>query len=94
MTFNTFKTPLLAGFALTSLTVLPAFGAPTGIKVGDVLGTSSEQVRGALVARGFTVTEIEVEDGEIEAEIKQAGVSFELDIDKETGVVTEIEKDD
>lgn len=94
MTIQTFSTSILAAFAVAAVTALPVGAASTDIKVGDVLGTSVEDVRSALVSRGYDVTEIEVEDDEIEAEVKQADVAFEIEIDPTTGAVTEIEQDD
>lgn len=94
MTNKTLLIPAISALALAAAGVLPATAAATEVKVGDVLGTSVEDVRAALASRGYTVTEIEREDDEIEAEVKQAGVELEIEIDPATGAITEIEQDD
>lgn len=64
--------------------------------LGAVLGTTEADVRAALEAKGFTVAEIEMEDGEIEADVKLDGKSYEIEVDAKTGKITEteLEEDD
>ena len=64
--------------------------------VGAVLGTTEADVRSALEAKGFTVAEVEIEDDEIEAEVKLDGKSYEIEVDAKTGKITEteLEEDD
>jgi len=73
-------------------------GAPAlamaNISVGDTVGTDEAEIRAAVEAQGYTVTEIEIEDGEIEVEVLLDGVETELVVDMTTGIVTEIELED
>lgn len=81
---------------LTLVTLL--IGAPAlamaNISVGDTVGTNEAEIRAVVEAQGYTVTEIEIEDGEIEVEVLLDGVETELVVDMTTGVVTEIELED
>jgi len=73
-------------------------GAPAlamaNISVGDTVGTDEAEIRAVVEAQGYTVTEIEIEDGEIEVEVLLDGVETELVVDMTTGIVTEIELED
>ena len=86
---NTGKTLLLA-------TLLVPGAALAQINVGDALGTSEDAIRAALQSQGYTASEFEIEDDEIEVEAIHAGQSFEIEISPETGLVlaVEIEGDD
>ena len=81
---------------LTLVTLL--IGAPAlamaSISVGDSIGTDEVEIRAMVEAQGYTVQEIEIEDGEIEVEVLLDGVETELVVDMTTGMVTEIERDD
>jgi len=81
---------------LTLVTLL--IGAPAlamaNISVGDTVGTDEAEIRAVVEALGYTVTEIEIEDGEIEVEVLLDGVETELVVDMTTGIVTEIELED
>jgi len=81
---------------LTLVTLL--IGAPAlamaNISVGDTVGTDEAEIRAVVEAQGYTVTEIEIEDGEIEVEVLLDGVETELVVDMTTGIVTEIELED
>ncbi|AZV79821.1 PepSY domain-containing protein [Parasedimentitalea marina] len=80
---------------LTLVTLL--IGAPAlamaNITVGDSLSTDEAEIRTMVEAQGYTVQDIEVEDGEFEVEVLLDGVESELVIDMTTGMVTEIETD-
>lgn len=62
--------------------------------MGDQLGTSETAIQAALEAQGFTITEIETEDGEIEVEARSGGQSFEFEVSPETGLVLAAYKED
>ncbi|MBW4709766.1 PepSY domain-containing protein [Roseobacter sp. YSTF-M11] len=81
------KVTLLAG-----LIVPGAVFAQIG--VGDALGASEADVRAALKAQGYVITEVELEDGEIEVEATRDGKAYEIEVSAETGIVLEIELDD
>ncbi len=85
MTFN--KTALLAAL------LVPAT-AFAGIDVGQTLGTTEAEVRAALSDLGYTVQEIEIEDGEIEAEVTLNGTAYEIEVAMDSGQVVEIELED
>jgi hypothetical protein len=68
--------------------------AMASISVGDSVGTDEAEIRAMVEAQGYTVQEIEIEDGEIEVEVLLNGVETELVVDMTTGIVTEIELDD
>jgi len=68
--------------------------AMASISVGDSVGTDEAEIRAMVEAQGYTVQEIEIEDGEIEVEVLLDGVETELVVDMTTGMVTEIERDD
>ncbi|MEO1537283.1 MAG: PepSY domain-containing protein [Pseudomonadota bacterium] len=77
---NLSKTALLAALLIPG-------AALAQINVGDQLGASETAIQAALEAQGYTVTEIEVEDGEIEVEATSGGQSFEFEVSPETGLV-------
>ena len=64
------------------------------IGVGDVLGTSEADVRAALEAQGYTVMEVEIEDGEIEVEAMVDGQEVEFEVAADTGAILEVELED
>lgn len=77
---NLSKTAFLA-------TLLIPGAALAQINVGDPLGTSEAAIQAALETQGYTITEIETEDGEIEVEASIGGQSFEFEVSPETGLV-------
>lgn len=79
---------LVSAIALATLIPVAAIAK---ISVGDNLGTDVEAIRASFEAEGYTVTEIEVEDGEIEVEYTADGQQYEVSIAAGTGLVTEIE---
>ncbi|MEM6666136.1 MAG: PepSY domain-containing protein [Pseudomonadota bacterium] len=90
MTLITRKTfAALAGIALLT----PAI-ALAGVTVGDTIGMNDAEIETALTAQGYTIEEIEREDGEIEVEAMLDGVEYEIEIDPETGAILEIELED
>lgn len=76
------------------LAALIPFGALAAVSVGETVGTDVEEIRAAFEAQGYTVTEIEVEDGEIEVEYMDGDVEYEVSVAADTGMVTEIELED
>ena len=64
------------------------------VAVGDTVGTDVEEIRSKLEAEGYTVTEIEIEDGEIEVEYVVDGQEYEITMSGETGQVLEVELED
>ena len=76
-----------------TLLIAPAI-AFADVSPGDVIGTADQDIRANLEAAGYTVLEVEREDGELEAEVLIDGQEFEIGIAPETGEVIEIEPDD
>lgn len=76
------------------LAALIPVGALAAISVGDSIGTDVDAIRASFEAEGYTVTEIEVEDGEIEVEYLDGDQEYEVSIAADTGLVTEIELED
>lgn len=68
--------------------------AQAEVSVGETLGTSEAAIIAALEAKGYTIEEIETEDGEIEVEVMLNGAEMEIEIAADTGAVTEVEMDD
>ncbi|MEP1538226.1 MAG: PepSY domain-containing protein [Paracoccaceae bacterium] len=83
--FKHSKTLLLA-------TLLAPGVALAQINIGDELGATETAIRAALEAQGYTTTEIEVEDGEIEIAASSAGRFFEIEVSPETGLVRAVEE--
>ena len=80
--------------ALASAAILAPVIAFAAVSVGDSLGTSDADIRAKLEAAGYTVNEIEREDGEIEVEAVRDGLPVEIEIASDTGMIVEIEVDD
>ncbi len=87
----TFNKPLLSAALLAAL--IPA-GAFAAMSVGDTVGTDVDEIRAQFEAQGYTVTEIETEDGEIEVEYLDGDTEYEVSIALDTGIVTEVELED
>lgn len=81
------KLILLAGLVVPSM-------ALAELKVGDTVGTSNDDIRNALEAQGYSISEVEFEDGEIEVEATLGGESYEIELSAESGEILEIETDD
>ena len=84
---NNSKTTLLAALLVPG-------AALAQVNVGDALGDTETAIRSALETQGYTVTEIEVEDGEIEVEASISGKAFEFEVSPETGLVLAASLDD
>ncbi|MEO1732342.1 MAG: PepSY domain-containing protein [Pseudomonadota bacterium] len=80
------KPILLTGLIAT----VPAL-AMAQFTVGDSLGTTDEEIRAAVEAKGYVIEEIEREDGEIEVEVLIDGVETELTLAIVDGVLLDIE---
>ena len=65
-----------------------------GLELGQTLGTDETAIRAALTDMGYTVEEIEIEDGEIEADVTLDGVAYEVEVAADTGQIVEIELED
>lgn len=87
----TSKSKLIA--AAVAIVAVPSL-ALAAVSVGDRVGKSDEEIRAALTEQGYTIEEIENEDGKFEAEVVLNGQAFEIEIDSQTGNVLEIEEDD
>jgi hypothetical protein len=83
----------LSKTALFASLLIPG-AALAQINIGDQLGSSETAIQAALEAQGYTITEIETEDGEIEVEAMIGGQSFEFAISPETGLVLSAYPDD
>lgn len=77
--------------ALAAGLVLAPALAQAELATGTVLGTTVPEVSAALDKLGYTISEIETEDGRIEAEVTANNREFEIEIDAETGKVLELE---
>ena len=78
-------------FGLASASVLGT--AALALSAGDQLGTTEAEIRDMLVAQGYTVDEIEAEDGGFEVEVMRDGTAFEIEV-AASGEITEIELED
>ncbi len=76
-----------------ALAVAPGL-ALAGLSVGDSMGKTETEIRAALEKQGYTVMEIETEDGMVEAEVALNGKEYEIEVDAKTGAVVEIELED
>lgn len=92
MNFMKNNGPVLTGVCVAMLLLSPV-AASAAVSKGDVLGTNEQDIRAALEQRGYTVQEIELEDGVIEAEFIAQGTEMEIEVDKVTGQVLEVEND-
>lgn len=81
---------LLGAALLAALIPAGAFA----LSVGETVGTDVDDIRAQFEAQGYTVTEIETEDGEIEVEYLDGGKEYEVSIAMDTGVITDIELED
>ncbi|MGI9394908.1 MAG: PepSY domain-containing protein [Boseongicola sp.] len=73
--------------------LIPA-AAFANFAVGDTIGTDLDEIRAKFEAQGYTVTEIEVEDDEIEVEYVLDGQEYEVTLNPDTGEVLEVELED
>ena len=84
-----------AARALAAGIAFPALAATdTNEWVGQLLGTTQAEITSVLEERGIEIVEFEIEDDEIEVSILQDGQELELEIDPQSGLVTEAEIED
>ena len=62
--------------------------------VGGVLGTTVQEIVSVLAEQGYTVNEVERENGRIEAKVSRDGQRLEIKVDAESGRVVRIEAED
>lgn len=78
--------------------ILGAMLAPTialaELAPGDAAGTSEAEILAFLEAEGYTIEEVETEDGMLEVEALLAGMQYEIEVDLGTGQIAEIEAED
>lgn len=80
---------------LAAALILLPFAAAALPAVGDVVGTNPTDATAALARAGCTVTEYEAENRKIEAKCTDASAKrWEIYIDPQTGVVTQVKADD
>ncbi len=89
MTFETIK---MTGLATLVMSV-PAL-AFAQLSVGDMAGTTEEEIVAKLTASGAEIEEVEIEDGMMEVEYTLDGAEFEVTVDLASGTVTEVEMED
>ena len=76
---------LVAGFVMVPVL------AHAELSVGNMLGKTIAEVSAALETQGYTISEIEMEDGKIEADIMADNKAFEIEVDAATGKILELE---
>lgn len=87
---KTFTSSALTIFSVSGL--LASMGvAAAAVSLGDNLGTTEDDVRSALTSQGYTVEEVETEDGKLEAEVTLDGQEMEVVVDASSGLVLEVE---
>ncbi len=89
MTRDTLKMTTLAALILAVPTLSFA-----QLSLGDVAGTSEDEIRAKLEASGAVIEEMEAEQGMIEVEYTLAGAEYEVTVDPASGKVVEIENED
>ncbi|RZW12457.1 MAG: hypothetical protein EX266_01300 [Rhodobacteraceae bacterium] len=80
---------LKAGLLILCIGVAAAPTLAAALSAGDAVGTTEADIRAALKARGYEVTEIAIE---VEATLD--GEAYEIDVSLDTGEILEIERDD
>ena len=68
--------------------------AAGAVSSGHYLGKTKAEIAEALKRQGYEVEGFENEGGLIEVEAAFNGVSYEIHVDQNSGIVVEIEKDD
>ncbi len=82
-------------FRIAAALILLPFAAAALPAVGDVVGTNPTDATAALAKAGCNVIEYEAENRKIEAKCTDANkVRWEIYIDPQTGVVTQVKADD
>ncbi|WP_299480789.1 PepSY domain-containing protein [uncultured Roseibium sp.] len=85
-----FTSSALTLFSISGLVASMGVAA-AAVSLGDKLGTSEDEIRSALTQQGYTVEEIEAEDGKLEAEVTLDGQEMEVVVDAASGMVLELE---
>lgn len=80
-----------ARICLVSTLVAAPLAAVAAVQMGDVLGSTEEQIQAAMEQSGYQVEEIETEDSMIKVEIMVEGVEREILVDPATGAVVAME---
>ncbi len=88
------KTKISTAILATVALALSSTMALATVAAGDKIGTTENEIRSQLKAKGYEVKSIEIEDDEIEVEVALNDKVLEIEIDKMTGQVTEVEEDD
>ena len=78
---------------LNAALAVPSY-ALAQVAVGSVAGSTEAEITAVLQEAGYTVLEVETEEGMIEADVVLDGIAHELEIDPATGVIAEIELED
>ncbi len=78
--------------ALIATLLIPAT-AFAQVSVGSNLGTSETAIRAALQAQGYSVSEVDIETGEIEVDVEIDGQMYDVEISPETGLVLAVREE-
>lgn len=92
MTYN--KSRMVTGLLTALSLTLASSAAMATVTAGDRVGTTETEIRSQLLAQGYKVQAIEIESDEIEVEVIHSGKAYEIEIDRTTGQVTEVEEED
>ncbi len=76
-----------------ALALVPTI-AIAGLSIGEKAGMTEADLRAYFEKQGYTVEEIETEDGETEVEVTLNDKEFEVTVETATGRITGIEEDD
>ncbi|MCP5363800.1 MAG: PepSY domain-containing protein [Hyphomicrobiales bacterium] len=87
-------THTLAIGAIAGSAMLLPLAAHAQFATGDFIGKTESEISDALRKKGYEVTEVEMEHGKIQAEVKQNDAELEIHIDPATGKIVKVEKDD
>lgn len=83
---------IFTGLALA--TVLAPSIAFADVALGDMVGTTDVEIQNKLEMAGYSIDEIEREDGKIEVDAKSGDQEFEIVIAADSGKVIKIELED
>lgn len=92
MTYN--KSSMLTGLLAALSLTLASSAALATVATGDRIGNSEAEIRAQLSAQGYKIKAVEIESDEIEVEVTLGDKEYEIEIDKTTGQVTEVEEED
>jgi hypothetical protein len=68
--------------------------SPVAVSTGDYVGKSKAEITEKLISRGYKVKEFQYEGDLIDAEVDINGVPYEIHVNKNSGNIVGIEKDD